>query len=274
MDRLDFRVPMRPYTFVVPDGVSLLYVSGCGGGGSGTVYGDTSGAEGGGAGEYGIRIPMAVTPGDHLTVVVGWGGAKNDSIYDTTGQGNGGPSFVTPNGPAFAGGYGANPTGGAGVGQGGHGGGAGGFWLGGNQNLANGVPANDPPQDFNMIGFAPAPYHFGGAGGAGTNAVASQPSSLGYGGSAPNNNRGGFPATPGDGALIGGFTAFCGSGGGASIYGPGGNGSDAVGGAPHHATSPGAGGGGAASGSGRPTSQRNPGNGGPGFIRIEWRRVQ
>ena len=60
-------------TYVVPDGVTAVYVSGCGGGaGGGLVYG-------GGGGESVIRRKINVTPGESIVVSIGGGGSGKPS---------------------------------------------------------------------------------------------------------------------------------------------------------------------------------------------------
>nr|WP_315850552.1 hypothetical protein [Yersinia rohdei] len=67
-------------SFIVPDGVTQIWVSGCaagGGGGSSLATNSTSfvtGGSGGGAGESVLRVPISVTPGQVIPVTIGIGG--------------------------------------------------------------------------------------------------------------------------------------------------------------------------------------------------------
>jgi hypothetical protein len=94
-------------SFVVPAGVTTLYVSGCGGGGGGGGAGSnntggaaSAGGGGGGAGQPALRTPVAVTPGQVLPITVGAAGAgapgAAQGVATTSAQigGNGGVSSV------------------------------------------------------------------------------------------------------------------------------------------------------------------------------------
>ncbi|WP_145554526.1 glycine-rich domain-containing protein [Yersinia canariae] len=67
-------------SFIVPDGVTQLWVSGCaaGGGGGSSLASDSAsfvtGGSGGGAGQPVMRIPITVTPGQVIPVTIGNGG--------------------------------------------------------------------------------------------------------------------------------------------------------------------------------------------------------
>ncbi|AUH53171.1 hypothetical protein CXB49_21440 [Chromobacterium sp. ATCC 53434] len=66
--------------FTVPDGVTRIYVSGCGGGGGGGGSGASSASVmaaggGGGAGNHVMRQDYAVRPGQILNIVIGGGGS-------------------------------------------------------------------------------------------------------------------------------------------------------------------------------------------------------
>lgn len=74
-------------SFVVPAGVTTIYISGCGGGGGGGYSSATSsnisgGGAGGGAGRSIIREPYTVTPGTTISITVGNAGG------DTSNGGN------------------------------------------------------------------------------------------------------------------------------------------------------------------------------------------
>lgn len=66
--------------FIVPYGVTTVYLSGCGGGGGGgggAGFSSTNGnppGGGGGAGASCIKVPVTVTPGQTISVIVGAGG--------------------------------------------------------------------------------------------------------------------------------------------------------------------------------------------------------
>lgn len=138
-------------TFTVPEGVYTLFVTMCGGGGGRSVMGVggyTYG--GGGAGGYYINYPLAVTPGDVLTITVGAGGTSRyvymtgsmqiagvvtsggasaialgaTSLLKTYG-GSYGWSTNSPSTGAWIGGAGGYPNGSGGGGNNGGGGGCG-----------------------------------------------------------------------------------------------------------------------------------------------------
>lgn len=129
------------YTFNVPMGVGLVYVTACGGGGSaGVAGGAVSG--GGGGGECWFRFPVPVRGGDAVAVVVGAGGAGQAS-----GAANG-----------FAGGsssFGSSVTarGGAGGTGGGAGGASGGGTPGGTTTSAS-VTLQMPSEMAGLPGYA------------------------------------------------------------------------------------------------------------------------
>lgn len=98
--------------FIVPAGVTEVWVSMCGGGGSGGFYGPGGG--GGGAANA-LNLPVSVTPLEVIPITIGTGGAPVSG--PTNANGNSGTastfgSYIT--------------TGGGGAGSGGGGGGAGG----------------------------------------------------------------------------------------------------------------------------------------------------
>src|SRR6516164_2317808 len=63
------------YTFNVPSGVSIVWVTMCGGGSGGAHTSGSAAAGGGGSGEIVIARPLAVTPGGTVTGSIGAGGA-------------------------------------------------------------------------------------------------------------------------------------------------------------------------------------------------------
>ncbi|WAI50264.1 phage tail protein [Pseudomonas triclosanedens] len=67
-------------SFTVPNGVTTLYLSGCGGGsggggGGGFVASGSGGGGGGGAGQSAIKVPVNVSPGQVIAVTIGAGGS-------------------------------------------------------------------------------------------------------------------------------------------------------------------------------------------------------
>lgn len=106
-------------TFVVPDGVTRVWVTLCGGGGGGGAYSNsTAGGSGGGGAAGAIRTPVDVTPGESITVTVGSGGAGGNAA-GADGAAGGTSSFgaylSTPGGGA---GRAANAGGAGGAGGG------------------------------------------------------------------------------------------------------------------------------------------------------------
>ena len=78
-------------TFAVPAGVNVVYVTMCGGGGSGGNDAG-NGASGGGSGCYNVQMPWPVTPSTNVTVTIGGGGGAQAS-NDTAGNDGGSTSF-------------------------------------------------------------------------------------------------------------------------------------------------------------------------------------
>jgi uncharacterized coiled-coil protein SlyX len=62
------------YSFTVPNGISTVYLTGCGGGG-GTSINGIAGRAGGGAGATALFQAVSVTPGQVISVTVGSGGS-------------------------------------------------------------------------------------------------------------------------------------------------------------------------------------------------------
>lgn len=188
-------------SFVVPPGVTTVYVTGCAGGGGGgggqTVGAATifSGAGGGGAGESVVRLPISVVPGTSYPVTIaagGAGGAVNadgggggNTQFGTAGallnlaQGAGGLKSVAvayPNtigGPAGGGGYPSGGYGGdvAGQGPGGTGGAGGGSPLGGGGAGGRGALAGGAT----IPGNSASGYGAGGGGAGGAYAAGASP---------------------------------------------------------------------------------------------------
>ena len=67
--------------WTVPTGVTMIYVSGCGGGAGATEYIP------GGAGESAIKKAIAVTPGHVLAITIGAGGTGNTNVNTTVNPG-------------------------------------------------------------------------------------------------------------------------------------------------------------------------------------------
>ncbi|MCU7877128.1 MAG: hypothetical protein KZQ84_10060 [Candidatus Thiodiazotropha sp. (ex Lucinoma borealis)] len=86
--------------FTVPDGVELIYISGCGAGGGGQAggaIGSASTALGGIAGSSGAAIldfPQKVTPGQVIDIVIGVGGVGGIGTNLDTGGNPGNPGAI------------------------------------------------------------------------------------------------------------------------------------------------------------------------------------
>jgi hypothetical protein len=200
-------------SFIVPAGVTTLFISGCGGGGGGgagggganTGYG--AGGAGGSGGQPGVRAPVSVTPGMALNVVIGAAGAAGAKAGNGIGGGSGGSGGATTlTGSGFST---VTLVGGGG----GNGGTNGSVNVSGGSPSGNTFPAGSYGNDGNggspCMGGAGASGPFGGGGGAGRGGA--------------GNGIDGFPGA--------GFGA--GGGGGGGIYtnntgGTGGNGGAGV----------------------------------------------
>lgn len=101
--------------FVVPAGVSVLYITGCGAGGGGAAYnGTTSGGGGGGGGGSCLKAKVTVAPGDTISVTIGTGGGGGQTA-NAAGAAGGATSFgslVTLSGGAGGGSAAAGGVGG------------------------------------------------------------------------------------------------------------------------------------------------------------------
>jgi hypothetical protein len=120
-------------SFMVPAGVSTVYLTGCGaggggGGGGGFVASGSGGGGGGGAGQSMIREAVTVTPGQVYIVTIGAGGsAGGGGSVGANGQ-NGGAGGATSFGALVTLVGGGSATGGGGTsGSGGPGGAGGNF---------------------------------------------------------------------------------------------------------------------------------------------------
>lgn len=155
------------YTYTVPDGIYMLYVSAAagGGGGGGCNYGSGRYGGGGGGGAAVFNRAIFVEPGEQISITVGAGGAGGDYASSGTGEtgANGGNTIF---GSYFTllggkGGTGGSTTGGDGGAAGGEGGGVGGTYDDGSTPQP-GITGPVAPTD------SGAYYHFGGGGSLGT----------------------------------------------------------------------------------------------------------
>lgn len=122
-------------TFIVPPGVTTLYVSGAGGGGGGGAGAGSSGGGysggggGGGAGRSTVKQPINVTPGATVVVTIGAAGSGGNAAVVSGGAGGAGGQTVfgslltLAGGTGGAGGNGSSGSGGAGGSPGGQTGG-------------------------------------------------------------------------------------------------------------------------------------------------------
>lgn len=242
-------------TFVVPAGITSVFVTmtaagGGGGPGRSTHFG---GGGGGGAGEYCVHREVLVIPTSFISVVIGVGGGGG--IFNVTFYGTNGGASLFGSYIRCEGGYGGQGADVIGLGSPGKGGGCAGGYIG---MVPNGIAA--------VQGGIEGSCFFGGASGAGCPI-----SVVPYLHGAPcGPYLGGIQYPPFDGPF-GPNTMIGGAGGGASMFGPGGDGGNSNGGQGYDAptTSYGAGGGGASSGN--PSAQpRIGGTGANGFCLVEW----
>ena len=249
-------------TFEVPEGVTNVYVLGCGGGGGGGASNYHNGGPGG-SGAVPSYVPFEVTPGARIAVTIGAGGAPGLSISAEGGNG-GNSSFASL---TFYGGEGGkivevvDEDGQISLRTVAGGSGAGIFSKGGlgaiyGDNQGSGNP------------FAPAPGHG---------------SNFAQGGAAPKYGAQDFLTVSGAGWVA----YFGGGGGGGAGFGPGGGGGP-VNGATFVTSRPwdttfiqglpaleggigGGGGGGPAAGTANNYTRFYPGAaGGPGMIVVYW----
>lgn len=229
------------YTFVVPTGVTEIWVTavGAGGAGGGGVISSSIGSGGGGgAGEYILHFPIHVYPSKQIQIYVGPGGDGAPGLPGTAG---GADTIGTYSDTIYAvvhGGFGGDTSLSTGAV-----GGAGGGFSGGAGGQINSVGSN---------GSEYAPFLFGGAGGSG----GSNTYSYVAGGQT-------FFVSPGayDGSHVPG------GGGASSWFAPGGAGGlSANGGSGRQ----GSGGGGAPGRFGGLSGNLAGGSGGAGYVLIEW----
>lgn len=269
-----------PFNWVVPVGVTKLYITGCGGGAGGSGGHDSAtsagGGGGGGSGLCALNVPIDVTPGETLSIAIGSGGTGG-----TAGQGatsSGGNTTVSPVQPSI---FNVNSTtfkllgGGAGAVPGstnlnGR--------TGGRPGLLNAVVTQaggtngSTPTVGTVGGNTTIHRNFtarGGSGGGGANTTGSNPGADGGGSQASvflnwMHESGVTAPSAGLGGTNGSRSSGGGGVGGNSLFGNGGNGGGNAGGTSQNgtnATGYGAGGGGGGGGG-------NGGNGTKGYIRF------
>lgn len=230
--------------FIVPAGITTIFVSGCGGGGGGgggggaianaNITGTTFGFGGGGGGGGGAgatvwKYPLSVTPGETLVVNVGGGGTAGSAGTPTVDPGSG---FAGANSTVTRGGTAIWTAGGGGPGQ----------------AAAGGSYKSDT-----RAGISGGP---GGLGGSGSSPL---------------------PGARGQSGTQSAFGAGNGGSGGSSGLGGGGGGGCGAGfassGGPGAAGDVGGGGGGGGAGQATASSAANGfagGAGGQGLVFIEW----
>lgn len=167
-------------TFVVPAGVTTIYVSGTGGGGGGgggsgraSSGGASGGGGGGGAGRSVLGEPITVVGGQSLAVTIGAGGTRGFAGGGGGNGGIGGAGGATSIGSLLSlpGGTGG-ANGGVGAGSGGSGGSPGGQW--GSDGIINGK-GGDGGQG------ACGPFGTGGGGSRARGSSSSTETTVGYG---------------------------------------------------------------------------------------------
>lgn len=260
-------------SWTVPDGVTEIFVEGCGGGGGGGGGGETGGGGGGGGGAGAIvKLSQTVTSLDLLNITIGAGGTGGARASGANTPGSpgvaGANTTITGTGVSltfYGGGYGGGGGHGAGAGTSGgdtefasggtttgnNGGGGGGASKG------NGGDGNTPTNSYLKM-------FLGAGGGGGSGATANR-----------TGNRGTVQdiglASPSTGAS--GATNSGGGGGGGGAYDSGGNGGGgsqtgtAVAGGSATANSGAGGGGGGGTSTGTAAAG---GNGGSGRVKILW----
>ncbi|GHV45849.1 hypothetical protein FACS1894204_06150 [Synergistales bacterium] len=216
--------------FVVPENVSLIYVSGCGGGGGGgkgIVKADGGHGGGGGGGAFCIiRKPLNVLSGQQIPVTIGGGGlGASDTVVGTAGG-----NTVIGNTTAYGGQRGASAES-IREGRGGHGGAIGG--TGGRGGTSpNGFSGQPGGLNGGLSGRAPdSGKQTGGGGGGGGNLI----SEIFFYGTDGYGGEGGSPnsSTNVMGRNATGYGCGGGGSGGVSVaptenYNPGGNGRQGI----------------------------------------------
>lgn len=150
-------------SFTVPDGVTEIFVSGCGGGGGGGGGAGSSssagpgGGGGGGAGRSAVKERFTVTPGQVIAVTIGTAGSGGSGSTTNGGNGSAGGSTSLAGLISLSGGGGGNGGNGS-TGSGGDGGAPGGQW---------GTDAQIPSTGGNGGSGGSGPFGTGGGGGRG-----------------------------------------------------------------------------------------------------------
>lgn len=205
-------------TFLVPQGVSVIYVSGCGGGGGGAGgagrwagggKNSGGGGGGGGAGRSTIRQQLSVQAGQSYSVIIGTGGAGGIGGPVRSNGGNGGAGGATSIGSLLSLAGGGGGQGGladfSGRGSGGSGGSPGGQW--GTNGIVL-VQGGDGGQG------GSGPYGTAGGGSRGSSTDGPNPPTVGFGyGTGGGGGGGAYQAQTANGA------AEAGSPGGAGMPG-------------------------------------------------------
>ncbi len=252
MSTLQFELITTTMTWDVPANVSCVRIERMVGGGGAGADGDINNAfgglpgGGGGCGEYMTGLPIPVTPGGTLDIVIGSGGENNNPL-----GGQGGATTCLQY--SCAGGWGGvsangNPN------DGHRGSGAS---AGGNGGGANGIGGSDRT---GQLGLADGKHYFAGSSGGGGGV---SDGTSGSDGAVCEGYSGGT----GGGHTVGNGTG--GGGGGASCFGAGGNGGDYnTDGSVAGGYGAGGGGGGGWFNSGTP--RRIGGDGGGGAVILSW----
>lgn len=202
-------------SFTVPAGVTTLYISGCaggggGGGGSSSTASSSAATCGGsgGAGQSVQRVPVSVTPGQIIPVVIGNGGTAGAGSATGTNASNGGSGGVTSLGSLMS----LTPGSGGGGGMYGTSTVAGGV-------AGSGYPAGGAAMASVATGSAYILYSVGGSG-----------SSTAFGGGGACGTGGGLSATSGGDAF--GYGSSGGGGGSFAATSGSGTGKNGGSGAP------------------------------------------
>ncbi len=191
-------------TFTVPQGIGIVYLTGCGAGGGGGGGGGSSSTTvgvaggGGGAGRFTLKQPVSVTAGQVLSVVVGGAGlggvSGTPSVKGGDGLNGGASSFAGVTLQGGSGGKGGTSSVGSGMSDGGV----------GYPNGGKAAPHSYSPLVYSLGGAGSScPYGGGGAGGASSSGAPSAGGS-GYGYGAGGGGGGGMIAVPSGNGTAGG----------------------------------------------------------------------
>lgn len=207
-------------TFIVPSGVTGIFVTACGGGGGGA--GDANYAAGGGGAACIIRQLFSVTPGQQINITIGSGGAGGGANQAGSAGGTTSLSGLISL-PGGGGGKGTSTGGEAGI-AGGPGGGNGGYGgMSGGGNGYTGYGGGGGQKVLNNVGLGGSPVagaaHTGGAGGnGGSSGGGNGTYGGGGGGGSSNAYKNGY----------GGGGSFGGGGGAGYATAKGGNGGPGI----------------------------------------------